>query len=279
MNCARLQQSVLASDRPEQPTLAFQQHLAQCPSCQAWHQLLVAAERDIPLLPVPASQARARFVQQLRAGEPLIASSRLRETSAGNERQAPRSIWLEPRKPLVKERGLRKLAVAFSLAAALAVFALGFWAWPRGEKASVQTDPIAAELKDRRQLRDQRLAVVQTPRERVKVLADIADTLHHELLALVRSADSERLTMLARFYGEVVRDGLLFHAGQVPAAERRNLEAVAGQLRDTESELLRMLATEANGISAVAAAPLQEVAQAARFGHDRLRALIGEAVS
>jgi hypothetical protein len=275
MNCARLQQTVLESERPEQPTHAFQQHLSRCPSCQAWHQLLVATERDISLLPVPASSARARFVQRILTGEPLSTNSRLRESNSDNGRQAPRSIWLEPRQPLVKERGLRKLAVAFSLAAALAVFALGFWAWQH-EKPTVQIDPVVAELKARQHLRDQRLANVQTPRERVKVLADIADTLHHELLALARSADGERLTMLARFYGEVVRDSLLFHAGLVPTRERRNLEAVAGQLRDTESELLRMLALEDNRIPAAAAAPLREVAQAARFGHDRLRALMSE---
>jgi hypothetical protein len=267
MNCARIQQTLLASERPDQPSAALQQHLAGCSACQAWHQRLVAAERDIPLLPVPSSAGRARFLQQLHDGEsPVVLEP---------DRPAPRSIWLEPHRPMAKERGLRKMAVAFSLAAALALFALGFWAWPRGDQPVVQPNPNAAELKERRNLRDQRLTTAQTSRERVEILADIAAKLHRELLGLARSVDGERLAMLAKFYGEVVRDGLLFHAGQLPARERPALEAVARLLNDTESELLRMLASD-GAVTPAAAAPLREVAQSARFGHDQLRTLLSE---
>jgi hypothetical protein len=255
MNCRTIQHELLLSESPDQPSEAVAAHLADCADCRAWQRRLVEAEQCIPLLLVPPSSRREQFLQQVRQGnvlpEPTI---------------YPSELWLANGRP-PKERGLRKLAVALALAASLALFALGWWAWPHRSATVPTLDPLVVRQLDR----DQRLAQAHTPNERVQVLAELADGLHREARQLIHKADPEELRVLARFYREVVRDNLLEHARKLPRGERQVLEGVADQLNDVESEFRRLLADEGE---IPAAGPLQDIAQAAREGHDQLRELI-----
>jgi hypothetical protein len=256
MNCEQIQHCLLNCERPEQPPVEVRRHLARCADCRASQRRLVELEQRLPQLPVPPSAGREAFLARVRAGDlPAPAGSSVL------------SLWLRRDKPR-KERGLRKLALAFSLAAALAVFALGWWAWPHnaGGPASPMS-PLATRQKER----DRLLAQARSPRERVEKLAALADSLQKEARLLVRPADGEQLRVVARFYREVVRENLLDHARQLTADERPAvLKKVADGLIGVESQVLGLL----DGVPEDSRAPLQDIALASRESHDQLREIL-----
>src|SRR4051794_32252883 len=132
MNCAAIQRSLLSCERPEQPPLEVCRHLVGCDACRDCQRRLVEVEQQLPLLPVPPSTGREAFVARVRAGEVPVAG-----------RSGVLPLWLQRSRPPLKERGLKKLALAFALAAALSAFALGWWAWPHA------VDPYKARQEQR----------------------------------------------------------------------------------------------------------------------------------
>jgi hypothetical protein len=261
VNCTVLQRRLLSADQPEQPPADLQSHLAECPSCRAWQRRLVQMERHIPLLPVPPSNAKAQLLQRLlgpRPGEterPPIAD--------------PSTLWRAALAPGPKERGLRKLSLAFALAASLLVFALAWWSWPHAPGP-------ASDLTLREQARlDERLTNSlhgDTPHDRVLRLAKLAEEVQGEARTLVDH--SERLEQWARFYSRVVSEHLIEQARQLPADERTVvLEKVASGLRQAESDATR-LATQLKTAAPRSAASFQEIALASRKGERDLRALL-----
>ena len=263
MNCTTVQTRLLGAEQPARPAAAVREHLEQCPACRAWQRRLVQLEGQIPQLQVPPSEARDRLVRQFleaaAAGPPPV-----REPAAA---PAWARLRLALARPGAKERALQKLALAFALAAALAVFALGWWAWPH-QQPSV-THPGNDYLTALRGERDQRLARAHTARERVQALAALVD----DLQARVREhvADADKLDVLAGFYAEVVQDDLVRHARDVPGAERVSLlHEIADRLKRAESEASRL---EAEWTQTASARPLHDIAVAARSGERSLRAL------
>jgi hypothetical protein len=260
MNCATIQRSLLSCERPDQPPVELRRHLAECDACRALQRRLVQLEEQLPLLPVPPSSGREAFLQRIRAGDAVA------DPAAGP------TIWLQG-KPL-KERGLQKLALALAMAAALAVFALGWWAWPH--QGTVSRNVAVDGVKARQQHRDQLLAAARTPRERVEILADLAGRLNQEAGQLAQAAKGEQLKVVAQFYREVVRKDLLEHARQLSQEERPAvLNQVAASMTTFESEAAR-LATEVAEANAV---PLRDIALASRECSSQLRSLLGPAVS
>jgi hypothetical protein len=265
MSCEVTQRRLLGSECPEQPTTEVKQHLARCPVCRALQRRLVQLERQIPSLEVPPSTAKARTIRRLLESPPAPSPP-----PPPSRVVARVGLPGEQNRQTPKERGLQKMAVAFALAAGLAAFALGYWAWP--QPGPGQPDPLAA----RKMERDRRLAEARTPRERVEVLAGLAEQLHKEALAhaAASAVDAEKLALVARFYSEVVRDDLLAHARKVPIVERAALlGAVAVGLSGAESELQRALAAPT---PPAVSHSLQQMALAARDGRDRLRVLMNE---
>jgi hypothetical protein len=268
MNCTTVQSRLLGAEQPARPAAAVREHLEQCPACRAWHRRLVQLEGQIPQLPVPPSEARGRLVRQfLEAGAADAAGP-----PPAREPAAP--AWARLRlalaRPGAKERALRKLALAFALAAALAAFALGWWAWPHQQPPV--TPPGPDYLRALQGERDQRLARAHTARERVQALAALVD----DLQARVREhvADADKLDVLAGFYAEVVQGDLVRHARDVPGAERVSLlHEVADRLKRAESEASRL---EAEWTQTASARPLHDIATAARQGERSLRALAAE---
>jgi len=259
MICPKIQQVLLMSDRPDQPAADVRAHLADCAACRGLQRRLFDVEQQIPLLPVPASTRRDGFLQQIRQGnvlpEPTV---------------SPSELWLGSHRP-TKERGLLKLAMSLALAASLLLFALGWWVWPHSTNNHVRpADPLVVRQQDR----DHRLAKAQTPRERVQVLADLAKGLHDEARQLAGKSNPEELRVVAQFYREVVlsgHDNLLKQARQLSPKERTMLEGVAEDLGNAESDLLGLAERE---VEEGAAAPLREIAVAARESHDQLRQLL-----
>ena len=67
MNCDVSQRRLLALPEPADPPPALREHLEVCPHCQEMQRRLVQVERNVPLLPVPASTARADFLERFRS--------------------------------------------------------------------------------------------------------------------------------------------------------------------------------------------------------------------
>jgi hypothetical protein len=259
MNCAKVHRHLLASENPGQPAADAALHLARCGTCSALQRRLVAVEQKLPLLPVPPSTRRDSFVRQVQRGEPI-----LEPTISTSD------LWLSARPP-AKERGLKKLALAFALAAGLVVFALGWWAWPHKNTSGQRAvDPIVL----RQQQRDRKLATADTPQKRIVILNDLAGQLHEEARQLVLRRDDDQLRVVARFFTEVVSVNLLDDARLLPPEERTKvLRAVAVHLAEVESSIQRMRADAPAG----SAGPLNDIALASSRGHHALQKLIESA--
>lgn len=222
---------------------------------------MVQIEQQIAAMPVPASDARASFVLRFLAGEEAFRPVR------------PSQVLHS------KETGRLKAAVAFALAAGLAAFALGWWAWPPAEPISNPSGArtLAQRPPDRQKQLRERLELARTPADKVKRLTDLVEELQEE--ARKSQTDAEKLDEVARFCVQVVRDHLLQHARTVPAAERKDvLTAVAARLERIESQASQ-LANEMKGRAvASAAASYSDIANATRETYLSLRRLArGEA--
>ncbi len=262
MSCEATRRDLLSAERPDRPPPALRPHLAGCPACRDWLRQLVELEARVPQLPVPRSgAAKARFLQQLR--EPPVVAESLRVV-------APELPFIPP-----KERGLRKLAVALALAAAVVLFAVGLSLSPRqadeSERIAYQAPTSPAEVWRRR--RDRGLELAQTPRQRVEVLAEFADGLLLEARQPGDLPTAERLEQLATVYSETVSSLLKLakdYTQAGPPDERRALlPRLAGELGRTESEFERLAAAAPEASSP----HLHRIAAAAREGDRGLRRL------
>jgi hypothetical protein len=259
VNCTVIQRRLLSAEQPEQPPGDIKGHLAQCPSCRAWQRRLVQMERFVPQLPVPPSTTKEQFLQRIvgpnlpAADQPAIAD--------------PAALWRSTLAPGPKERGKRKLSLAFSLAASLLVFALAWWSWPH--KPVSLPDPLRIEQAKLEQRLNTSLRL-NTPKERVMRLAELAEEVHGEALALVDH--SERLEQWARFYSRVVGEQLIEQARQLPREDRPIvLKEIAERLTKLESEASRFAAQLTRAPRSAAA--FQQIALVSQRGERDLRAL------
>ncbi len=258
MNCTVIQRRLLSAEQPDQPSAEIESHLAQCSVCRAWQRRLVRMERQVPLLPVPPSTAKADLLR------------RLLGTRAGEAAGRP-ALWQSSLAPGPKERGLRKVSVAFALAAALLVFALAWWAWPHNTSPSPAAGQLTQRQLDQKRL-DQRLSkvlLVEAPKERVLQLADLAEKVHGEASAMMDNA--AKLDQWARFYARIVSQHLMEQARQLPPADQPAvLRMVATSLTRTESDASK-LAIQLQADAPGSAASFDRIAVAARKGRDDLR--------
>lgn len=262
MNCTVLQRRLLSCEHPEQPDAELKSHLTHCPSCLAWQRRLARMERDMRRVPVPSSSAKEQFLQRF-----------LGTSSPPPPIADPATVWRTALASGPKERGLRKLAVSFALAASLLVFALAWWSWPHKPQANAD---LVRQEQTRLQARlDERLThnlQRKTPHERVLGLAKLAEEVHGEARGLVNQ--SERLEQWASFYVRIVGEQLLEQAKQLSPQERPAvLEAITRRLRETESSASRF-ASRLQDVSPRSAASFRQIALASRKSEQDLRALL-----
>jgi hypothetical protein len=228
MNCTTFQHRLLGCERLGDPPAELQEHLSSCSECRAWQRKAISVENNLRSLPVPPSTGASAFVQDFLTDRAL----------------GPDGLpwWVQPhrrRGRRVGERLRQRVALAFALAAGLAIFALGWWVWPhRGspEGSQVAVRDPAAQRRDQIQ---QKLAGTRTAGERVQKLAEFAEELHRSAQDV--STDATRVAELAHFYTEVIRDHLLPDAAAIPVADRAALLGkIAERLRRTESDALRL---------------------------------------
>jgi hypothetical protein len=148
----------------------------------------------------------------------------------------------------------------------------------RGRTPEDHLDEVAEvdqELVTRLADLDVRLAEADTPRKRVEALADMAESLRQQGQALRRADDgAEEMGEVARLYEQVVREGVVARARQLPPAERRQvLDPIVRRLARAERESRRL----AGRPDTPAPGPLLRIADAARQGDRELRDLMEEA--
>jgi hypothetical protein len=263
MNCDTTRRQLLASLQPEKPSAEVRAHLALCPACRSLHRRLVQIERQLPLLPVPPSEARDALVQTI-----LEEPAPVPEPLPAPARPTVRLPWQASRGS--REGGRQKLALAFALTAALVLIALTLLLWPQASP-SPSGQGLLADLKKQR---DERLRAARTPRQRVETLAQLAD----EVMGKARrhSTDATELAQLARFYGELVREDLPQHALNLPTEERAALGQLAKRI-DTHESTASRLAARLKKAPPTVIDSLNKIAAAARDGSAQLRALAGRA--
>jgi hypothetical protein len=258
MNCEKCQRRLLACERPEEPAGELLGHLASCSACRDYQQQILQLERALGGVRVPSSAAAKERTLKLILTEPLVRHPLLPDQHHGGQ---------------LKDRGLRKMAVAFALAASLLIFALGSWVLKNDQPAVVTgPKPSAADRLD------PRLTAIMdktsTPRQRVKALAELTETLQDEGQVLAEADDMPELKRLVRFHQDVVDHWLVKQARALSPDERQEV------LEPIMSRLLRSvqaLRENANGLgSPEAKQQLEIMADVTREGDRRLRELLHE---
>jgi hypothetical protein len=262
MKCAHVQRRLLAAERPDHVGADVHGHLADCASCRALQRRLLRLERDIPHLPVPPSSRRVAFVGQFLQQTPV-------DLPAVETALQPLVRLRQPTP--AKERGRRKLALAFALAASLAFVAFGMWALNPGR--FTPKDPTAPH----RVRLEVRVNTAQTPRARAEGVVQVADDVRDEVrkLAEAKDANGERMAVLAQFYRELMDEHLKkqVRAGLPGAGQRAWLDGIEAHLLATDSEFT-FLATMRPGTKA--GESLKDIALAARQTSAELNALATE---
>jgi hypothetical protein len=249
MNCEVVRQHLLESERPERPPNGAARHLLSCPACRAWHYRLTRLERQLAHLPAPASEPPAGLLEMFRHAGPVLVRPPL-----SGEHPAARA----------REFGRRKLALAASLAAALAVFAVGLWALPR------PVTPVPLSAMERIERKHPKVAAL-APQDKVVALADLAEGALAE--AATKLDDPARVRELADEFDLFVKEALLLKAREVPAEQRPAvLGKLAERFRAAESKASR-LAAEARARPPATVAALTRIATTAQAADVRLREL------
>jgi hypothetical protein len=263
MNCTVLQRRLLELEQPDRPPPEVRAHLAACAVCRRWQRRLVHIEQRVPLITVPPSGRKSAVLRRVLA-EPAAAPK------AAPHAEHPR---FRPFAPAVQPRDRQKLRIAAitTLAAVLAVFALGLYSAKESSPPSPKAN-YSESLTARLVQHDLKLAAATKPSEKVKVLAALAEDLHRETCALAKAGSADDLKALAGFYQRVVGQGALVkQANKLSPGERPEiLTHIVSQLQST--------ATDADALAGdvpAAAEPLRTIASAARDVEGQLRQLTG----
>jgi hypothetical protein len=221
-------------------------------------------EKAVPLVGMPPSMARARILRRV-----LAAPAPPARSVAGGwgsfARLTPWGWWH-------RQDARWRAVAAGSLAASLLFVALVVMLWgpdrslpPAAAKRKPAADPFLTKLMER----DLRLATARTPRDRLEILADMADDLQGQTRVAARSAEAEDLGRLAALYERVLREGLLAGARKLPPNQRNLLDAIAVRLTRFGVEAERLAAE----LTAAPSEALRQIAAASRETDEQLRAL------
>jgi hypothetical protein len=257
MNCELVQRRLLASESPGQPGAEVRRHLAACPACRAWQRRLAQAEEQLPQLATPPSVRKDRVVQLI-----------LNAPNPAAHARYGRTPWSDR---TVRERGLRKAALAIALAAALVVFALAWWLIGQPTPApQPQTSPLIAKYQKQR---DELIVGSQpgTP-QRVEKLADFADRFVQRDVAAAQN-DAEKLRQMAAYYTAFMPDEFVGSVRRAaPQLSREQMVALVDQL-DRADSMLSKLAADPE-LKPENRAALNEMAVAARASRNQVLLLL-----
>jgi hypothetical protein len=273
MNCEVVQRRLMSALDPAQVPPDLRAHLLICGPCRDWQGQLLQLEQHVRQIPVPSSRGKSRLLKQLRGTpsprrplEPATAAAALvagpaRASASGGS--LPFRTW--PRQRLLG-----------SLAAAILFGLLGWWLLGPGKTENQDApmtrpanDPLLASLLQY----DVRLATANSPKERIGLLADVAQTLHDESRFLASEPSGEQLNGLAGLYEQVIRYGINKQAPSIPASERpRVFKPIIEQLEKAAQASERLV----KKVSAEQALSVQKMANVAWDGRRYLTTLLAE---
>jgi hypothetical protein len=262
MKCEQWHRQILFLESLEALPPEIQVHVADCPACRSCLEHLMQIENTVPEIPVPSSQTKEAFVrdfleQGIQVPCPQVESIHI-----------PRPYWK---------------AVGFVGAAAAVLIACGIYLGHLLSRTVLKDREIARDLPAKNQRPpslatilvqgDMRLAQAKSPRQRVEVLAELARAMHGEGRALAQVAGPKEMQSLARLFDELVKNGLVPRARDLPVAERKaTLRPIANHLEKASQEAEELAARAAPET----AGQLRHMAAAARDGDRALRALLAE---
>ena len=171
-----------------------------------------------------------------------------------------------------KPSSRRILAYAGGIAAAVLVM-IGAWLAlkPNGNKPA----PLEAHrhpLLEKVIQRDRDLARAETPKQRLEILAVLADDLAAETRSLARVANPDELRELAGMYSKVVNDGIVPRASKIPQnsmtpdQKKALLTQMSRKLADTQAEVEKL----SNEVPPESKPALKKIADSARDGQKKL---------
>jgi hypothetical protein len=283
----------MSTEKPNFPALPVQAHLAQCLECREFQRRLLLLQNNVPRIPLPPTRAKEQLLQQILQGPvPAFRGQEIapRRHAAASWRLRAQQQWRQ---------------IAVGLAAAVVLVASGIWlgnmlsrpsgTGPRkaiqqaqnsGPAPGVksQPDPFNSNQKPETARGktlvakvmecDLKLAGAQTPRQRVEALAELANVLQRETVLLITSAGPAELNKLAGLYKQVIQDGVLPRARELPMDERRDvLSSVTAQLGKAKREAEQLAQSTPRSAEA-----MQRIAAAARQGDQQLRELMQESL-
>ena len=273
MNCDIVQRRLMSVEDPAEVAADLRAHLASCVSCRDWQGQLVQLERHIPYLFVPVSRAKARFLKKLLA-EPSKKQEAEQQTVL--EMAAVTATLPAPAlsgSPLSHKA--TKQRVLAGLAAAILLAAFGWWLFrpapsqPDAIPTATASDPLLASLLHY----DLQLATANTPKERITLLADVAQALHDESRTLAAETAGNQLIELAGLYRQVIHYGITKQAPAIPVSDRaRVFKPLIDQLEkaaQSSERLAKRMPPEQNK-------PVQDMATTAWEGRRFLATLLSE---
>jgi hypothetical protein len=266
MNCSLVQRRLLATENPQWVPAELRAHLAYCSMCRDLQEQLLQVEAHISHLPVPRSHGKSRLLHNLL--HPAV------------ETRTPATIYDAPKQTVLQgdetARRHRPVTWVLRLGGAAALCLLLVWLILAGRspapsqpvfEESPLADPLLADLV----ARDGRLAFATQPRQRLEILADIADDLRAQTQDGALGAPGDELLALAELYKRVVREGILRQAHALPEAERRLvLGPIAARLAATANDVERQI----REISPQYDRPLSTIVAVARAADRELRTLL-----
>jgi hypothetical protein len=258
MNCQAVQNQILNLPDPRELTPALRAHVLACPACQAWARQAALLESLLERLPVPPAPGdkKEALLGELMQAEPSV------QTLAPPEREAFVTVAV---------RFLRRNAsYVGGLAAAVLVLVGVYWFATRPRNPhqpelvqQIQKDPLLEKIVAGN------IALARagdSPSRRIEVLGGQADTIATETRGMARIASGAELRQMAGWYDQVVRDGLVTQANQLPVTMN------AGDKAQLLKPLAAKLAADARAAEDLSREAPQDAQSALRRMADTARA-------
>ena len=262
MNCQAIQNQILNLPDPRELTSALREHVLTCSACQAWARQAALLESLLEHLPAPPAPGdkKGALIAELTQAEPVI---RPLATPAAR-----------PAFGLAAVQFLRRNAgYVGGLAAAVLVAVGAYWLWPKPQQPEVVTAPTQKHpLLEKIVAGNTALARTNSTARKLEVLGGMADAISGETRGMARIAGGAELRQMAGWYDDVVKDGMLKQAANLPIDMRpeekdKLLNGLADKLKADADEAER-LSREAPQDAQLA---LQRMATTARAGEQSLR--------
>lgn len=211
MNCEKIQEELLGSERPERPSADVLAHLDTCSACREYQGRLVQIERNVCRVHVPGSATRDAFLLDLVLPDNPSEDTPLPPTRPVAAPVAPPGPVVRlslatvkrPEKRSVKEMAWEWRYGLGAAAAAALLFAFAGIVYhnahrqrtgapPVARAAQPATDPLVASLMQR----NLTLVGADKADDRADALTRMADDLGRESQALAQAPDSQELANL-----------------------------------------------------------------------------------